>query len=191
MFWLLGRREGLERASSAPSRVVVQTSTLRTVLRMSAALMTSLHGVWGLSGWQWMFLFEGLPCIGLAAVVWLTLADRPQTAKWLSASEREIILEEVKPPVPKHPSFLSVAGDPRIYLMSAAYFCVICGIYTLNFWLPTILKAGGVTDVLSIGLFSAVPYVTAIVGMRFAGWSSDRSRERRWHSAVPALVGAV
>jgi nitrate/nitrite transporter NarK len=68
---------------------------------------------------------------------------------------------------------------------------VICGIYTVNFWLPTIIKADKVTDTMQIGLYSAIPYIAAVIGMYLGGRSSDRYRERRWHSAVPALVAAI
>jgi MFS family permease len=158
---------------------------------LSTWTMTAFAGAFGLAGWQWMFLVEGLPCILLGVVAWFFLADRPATATWLSADERRTIDAGLATPGAAHHSFGQVARDPRVYLMAIAYFCVICGIYTVNFWLPTILKADGVKDTLQIGFYSTIPYIAAVIGMYIGGRSSDRFRERRWHSAVPALIGAL
>jgi MFS family permease len=158
---------------------------------LSAWTMTYFAGAFGLAGWQWMFLVEGLPCIVLGVVAWLFLADRPASATWLSAEEKRTLETGLTAPAVVHHSFRQVARDPRVYLMAMAYFCVICGIYTVNFWLPTILKANGVQDTLQIGLYSSIPYIAAVIAMYLGSRSSDRQRERRWHSAVSALIGAL
>src|SRR5207244_3499049 len=59
------------------------------------------------------------------------------------------------------------------------------------FWLPTILKTVGVADLMDIGLLSALPSLAAIMTKIAVGYSSDRCRERRWHSALPAFVGTL
>ncbi|MFM0152354.1 MFS transporter [Paraburkholderia sediminicola] len=158
---------------------------------LSTWVMTAFAGASGLAGWQWMFLVEGLPCIVLGVIAWFFLVDRPADAKWLSADDKRVLASGLGAPPAAHHSFGQIARDPRVYLMAIAYFCVICGIYTVNFWLPTILKADGVTDTMQIGLYSTIPYIAAVIGMYLGGRSSDRHGERRWHSAVPALVGAV
>jgi nitrate/nitrite transporter NarK len=78
-----------------------------------------------------------------------------------------------------------------VYLLALAYFTLICGIYTVSFWLPSIIKAQGVTDTMQIGLYSMIPSIAAAIAMVFIGRSSDRHGERRLHSAVPALIGAI
>lgn len=158
---------------------------------LSTWVMTAFAGAYGLAGWQWMFLVEGLPCIVLGVIAWFFLVDRPADAKWLSADDKRLLDSGLGAPPVAHHSFGQIARDPRVYLMAIAYFCVICGIYTVNFWLPTILKADGVTDTMQIGLYSTIPYIAAVIGMYLGGRSSDRHGERRWHSAAPALIGAV
>ena len=158
---------------------------------LSAWSMTTFDGTFGLAGWQWIFLIEGLPCVVLGVIAWRVLADRPDDARWLSEDERATLRAQLRAPTAKHTSFLGVAADPRIYLMAAGYFCVICGIYAVNFWLPSILKADGVTDPMRIGLYSTIPYLAAVVGMVIVGRSSDRRGERRWHSALPSLAGGL
>lgn len=158
---------------------------------LSGWAMTAFNGTLGLAGWQWMFLIEGVPSVLLGVLAWFLLVDRPEQAAWLSDDDRALLRSQLDTRAPRHQSFLRVAADPRIYLMAAAYFCVICGIYAVNFWLPSIIKADGVKDTMSIGLYSMIPYLAAVVGMIIVGRSSDRRRERRWHSALPSLAAGV
>ncbi|CAG9173595.1 MFS transporter [Cupriavidus pampae] len=158
---------------------------------LSTWLMTSLAGAHGLAGWQWMFLIEGVPCALLGIVVYCCLADNVASAKWLDASEKAMVSAELGSRRGKHHGFRQVSADPRIYVMALGYFCVICGIYAISFWLPTILKASGVADLMTLGFYSAVPYLVAVVAMYVVARRSDARGERRWHSAIPALLGAV
>ncbi|MER7080193.1 D-galactonate transporter [Saccharopolyspora kobensis] len=159
---------------------------------VSSWLITNFEGVAGLHGWQWMFLLEGLPCVALGLVVWKTLADTPEQAKWLSADERELLRRDLA--VDGHEgqhSFRQVLRDPRVYLLAVGYFCLISGLYAVSFWLPTILRENGLTDTVTIGLYSALPYAFAIVLMIVLGRRSDRTGERRLHSSVTALISAA
>ncbi|MFE5125164.1 MFS transporter [Streptomyces sp. NPDC056669] len=159
---------------------------------VSSWLITHTEGVAGLHGWQWMFLLEGLPCLVLALVVWTTLADTPEQAAWLSAEEKELLRRDlaVDGDTGTH-DFRQVLRDPRVYALAISLFCLISGLYAVSFWLPTILKENGLTDIGSIGLYSAVPYAFAIVLMVVLGRRSDRTGERRLHSSIAALISAV
>ncbi|WP_414449112.1 MFS transporter [Burkholderia sp. 22PA0099] len=155
--------------------------------------MTAFSGRMGLAGWQWMFLIEGLPCVLLGLAARKLLADTPAEAHWLTADQQRRLAADVPPPStgPVRHGFARMLTDPRIYLMAAAYFCIICGIYLINFWLPALLKSNGVTDPARLGAYSAIPFAFAALGMFVIGKRSDRRNERRWHSAVPALVSAL
>ena len=158
---------------------------------LSTWIMTHLAGASGLAGWQWMFLIEGVPSALLGGVAYLFLVDKPADAPWLTAAQKTIIASQVERPATGRSSSLTKAlADPRIYVLAAAYFCLICGLYAVSFWLPTILKSAGLTDLFKIGMYSAVPYLAAIVAMYILSRSSDRGGERRWHSAAPAILGA-
>ncbi|MGA8008431.1 MAG: MFS transporter, partial [Thiomonas sp.] len=88
-------------------------------------------------------------------------------------------------------SALQGMADLRVWLMALIYFSVVIGLYGLSFWLPLLIKSAGVTDPLSIGWLVALPYGVSVVAMIVVGRSSDKRRERRWHVAIPALLGAV
>jgi MFS family permease len=157
----------------------------------SAWLMTALSGAGGLAGWQWMFLVEGLPCVVLGVLALAFVPNRPADAAWLTADEKRQLANEIGTASAHSHSFLAVARDARVYLLALAYFCIIAAIYAISFWLPTIVKAQGVTDTVQLGWYTAVPYVAAALGMYYMGRRSDRVGERRFHSAVPAAMGGL
>jgi len=157
----------------------------------SAWLMTSLSGTGGLAGWQWMFLVEGLPCVVLGVLALALVPNRPADAGWLTDDEKRRLANEIGATSAHNHSFLAVARDPRVYLLALAYFCIIAAIYAMSFWLPTIVKAQGVTDTVQLGWYTAVPYVAAALGMYYMGRRSDRVGERRFHCAVPAAMGGL
>ncbi|MFY0727174.1 MFS transporter [Pseudomonas sp. NFX15] len=158
---------------------------------LSAWLMTTFAGVNGLTGWQWMFFLEAIPAILLGFIALKIINDKPATAPWLSAREKHVLDLHIGVGRGKHHSFKHVLKDPRVYLMAAGYFCLICGIYSVSFWLPSILQDAGVQGTMQIGWYSAIPYIGAMAGMLIFGRTSDRFYERRWHTAVPALLGAI
>jgi sugar phosphate permease len=157
----------------------------------SAWLMTTLSGVWGLAGWQWMFLVEGLPCVALGLLTLRVLSDRPADASWLSDDEKRLLHSETTPAQHRAHSFKDVLRSPRVYVLAIAYFCLIFPIYAISFWLPTLLKDQGVNDTIRLGWYVAIPYVAAALGMYVAGRRSDRVGERRYHCAIPALGAAI
>jgi D-galactonate transporter len=157
-------------------------------------LHTFATGAAGLAGWQWLFLIQGLPTVLLGICMLFLLNDSIDDAKWLDPGERvalkqALLDDERKRPAGVSESFLRVLGNPSVWALCAIYFCIICGVYAISFWLPTIIKASGVKDPLRIGWLSAIPYLAASVFMVVLGRSADARRERRWHLAVPAIMG--
>ncbi|MGY2490332.1 MFS transporter [Cupriavidus sp. CP313] len=160
---------------------------------LSGWIMQSFHGHNGWSGWQWMFLLEGIPSILVGLWVLAYLDDRIVHAKWLSPDEKALLERNIasEDAHKEDPPIRTVMSSPRVWLMSAIYFCFVMGLYGVSFWLPTIIKQTGVKGALDIGLLTAIPYGCAVVGMVLVAYSADRSGERRWHIALPALAGSL
>jgi ACS family tartrate transporter-like MFS transporter len=160
---------------------------------ISGALLL-LDGVGGLGGWQWLFLLEGLPAVALGLVVLKVLPNGPADASWLPAEERQAILarlaEEHGAAGTTH-DLRSALTSGRVWLLGAVYFCVVCGLYGISFWLPQILRSLAGWGDLRIGLMSALPYLVAAVTMVVAAAHSDRTGERRRHVALSLVAGAV
>jgi MFS transporter, ACS family, tartrate transporter len=161
---------------------------------LSGALL-GLHHKAGLAGWQWMFLLEGIPAIVLGAIVWAYLVDRPALAHWLSEEQREwlqqTLLAEANASPESGSNALAAFRMGRIWVLALVYCGVNTVSYGVSMWLPNLIKSLGGMSNFTIGMLSAIPYVAAAITMVFVGLSSDRSGERRWHTAVPALAGAV
>jgi ACS family tartrate transporter-like MFS transporter len=161
---------------------------------LSGALL-GLHHKAGLAGWQWMFLLEGIPAIVLGAIVWAYLVDRPALAHWLSEEQREwlqqTLLAEANASPESESSALAAFRMGRIWVLALVYCGVNTVSYGVSMWLPNLIKSLGGMSNFTIGMLSAIPYVAAAITMVFVGLSSDRSGERRWHAAVPALAGAI
>ncbi|WP_028222280.1 MFS transporter [Paraburkholderia oxyphila] len=160
---------------------------------ISGWILKSFDGANGWQGWQWLFLLEGLPSVIVGVLVFFVLDDRIGRAKWLSAEERALLERNIaaEDATKEDLPLARVLTSGRVLVMSFTYFSFVMGLYGVSFWLPTIIKATGVKDALVIGLLAAIPFAAAVVGMLLAAKSADRMRERRWHIAVPAAIGAL
>ena len=161
---------------------------------ISGALL-GIHGG-GLSGWQWMFLIEGLPAILFGAAVFWTLADHPHDARWLRDDERNWLLAKLEserkgePPVAQG-DFWRVLISGRIWLLSIVYFGVSTTMYGVTLWLPSVIRASSELNYFWTGAVAVLPFLVTVVVMVLVGMSSDRAGERRWHTAIPAFTAAV
>jgi ACS family tartrate transporter-like MFS transporter len=150
----------------------------------------------GLSGWQWMFLMEGIPAIFLGVVVPWVLSDRPEEAAWLEGEERTWLLwklagEREAESSLKQSSFWQVLIAPRIWMLSLVYFGVSTTMYGVTFWLPILIKSLSGLGNFETSLVAVLPFVASTLAMVLVGLSSDRAGERRWHTAVPAFCAAL
>ena len=160
---------------------------------VSGWIMQTFAGVNGWAGWQWLFLLEGLPAVFLGLIVWFYLDDGIASAKWLDEKEKRLLSGNIQreSALKSSHSFKESLGDKKVWILSLVYFAVVMGLYGISFWLPTLIKSSGVTRPMDIGLLSAIPYAAAIAAMILVSRSADRRRERKWHFAIPALLGAL
>ncbi|WP_250474582.1 MFS transporter [Caballeronia sp. GAFFF1] len=161
---------------------------------LSGYIMHALQGAHGLAGWKWLFILEALPSLVLGVVILFYLDNGIASAKWLTDAEKTLLARNVEKDNAQkleHVSIRSFIGDRRLWLMAAIYFCVVLGQYGLTFWLPTIVRRAGVADPLWVGIFTAIPYLCAIIALPLIGASADKHRERRLHLAIPMLVSAA
>lgn len=148
-------------------------------------------GFWHLSGWQWLFLLEGLPSVVLGFAVLVRMPDRPSKAKWLTDDEKSVVLGALAQEPPRtHTRFLPMLRDPRVWLLSIPDFGIVLGLYGLNLWLPQIVKEMGFSNV-ETGFVVAAPYFVSMGVMVLWGMSSDARGERIWHIVSAALLGAA
>ncbi len=166
---------------------------------ISGGIMQYMDGVIGLRGWQWLFLMEGIPSVIIGALVLVLLDDGPKKASWLTDQEKAMVTQRVaeddasKSELGKKHHFLDAFKDGRVWALAIVYLCAVVGFYAVNFWMPTIIQELGIDkkDFLKVGLLSMIPWGVAAISMVVAGASSDRTGERRWHTAGSLLVSMV
>jgi len=161
---------------------------------ISGALLGMRGG--GLSGWQWLFLMEGLPAILLGTAVYWVLADSPANAKWLSEEQRSWLIDELESERrassgEEKGAVWRVLGSPRVWLLSLVYFGIPACMYGITLWLPTAIHALSGLSNSHIGLVAAIPYLLTAIAMVLMGTHSDRSGERRWHNALAGFSAAL
>ena len=160
---------------------------------LSGWILSALSGVQGLAGWQWMFLIEAVPSLVLGAVVLGFLDNGIDRASWLTGDEKAVLRRNIDRDGQETPSHSLRDGftNPRVWQLCGIYFFFIMGLYGVGFWLPTLIKGTGVSDPLTIGLLTVLPYAAAAAGMVICGRMSDAARERRWHIVIPGVLGTA
>jgi D-galactonate transporter len=150
-----------------------------------------------LSGWQWLFLLEGIPSVVVGLVTLGFLTDRPSEAKWLTDDQKRLVLRGLEEEDARKRQaggsshrLLDAFRSLPVWLLSLAYFGMAGGNYGITFWLPQIIKDTITTDPQAIGWISIIPWTASIVAMNLWGHHSDATGERRWHLALAAAVGA-
>lgn len=139
--------------------------------------LLQMHGTLGLSGWQWMFLIEGIPACLLGLITLKVLANRPGDARWLSSQERDLLegmlAEEQQRSTHKH-GFKAALKDPRMWILSSITFSFTLGSYGIGIWLPQMLKAHGV-QISLIGWVGAIPYFFSTIALLIWARHVDRT----------------
>ena len=161
-----------------------------------AGYLLSVDGLLGLHGWQWLFILEAVPTVllGFVASVWLT--DRPSSAAWLSADQREWLVGELARDAATRDAARGAAPamtlwqtlvDRRVLFLALVSASTTTVSTALAIWQPVIMRSFGLSYVES-GFVNAVPYVAACLAMVLWGRRSDRTGERLWHNAWPMMV---
>jgi MFS transporter, ACS family, tartrate transporter len=165
---------------------------------IGSPLSGALLGVnwYGLAGWRWLFIIEGAPAIIFGVVTIFYLTDRPHQADWLPVDERQWLIDELekekKAKQRAHSySIMQAFKHREVVLLALSYFFMVTAVYGFTFWLPTILKRLSGSSNLVVTLISAIPYCVGLVAILVVGWSSDRTKERRWHTAISMMVAGV
>ena len=154
--------------------------------------LLQMDGIWGLAGWQWLFIGVSMPCIPLGLLTLRFLSDRPDTAAWLTPEERAalngVLASEVRERTPV--SVLAALMDARVLILAAIQFGFTLASYGIGIWLPLILKEYQLST-WAIGWTSAIPYLFASVGMILWAHYVDRRGQRIVNLAVACLLGGA
>jgi ACS family tartrate transporter-like MFS transporter len=163
---------------------------------LSTFIMDYLAG-YGLSGWRWMLVLEGVPAFAAGIFNFFYMTDRPENAKWLKPEERDWLIKElaadhaIRKNVKQLGLFKAIT-NPKVLFLSAIYFIYQVGNLGIGLWMPQIVKDfDGHLSNFQVGLISMIPYAVATVVMVLWSYNSDRTGERQKHTAIPLLIAAA
>jgi sugar phosphate permease len=160
-----------------------------------AGMILGVHWL-GVVGWRWLFLLEGIPAVVLGVTTLFFLPDRPNEAQWLRPDEREWIVrrlaeERAAKAGAEKMTIWQALRHPAVLILTAGLLFTYTGGYAFWFWEPTMLQRFTSWGVLRVSWFALLIFGSGLVGMLLLGWNSDRTRERRWHFAIPQLIAAL
>ncbi|MEX6664299.1 MFS transporter [Pseudomonas sp. W2-17] len=164
-------------------------------LPLSGAFL-HLDGYFGVSGWRWLFLLEGLPAVILGIIVLRYLPDSPQTTQWLHADQKDwlsrtIAAEQANSPISHHAAWQTAFRSRQVWLLSLFWLLQAFGTIGITLFLPLIVKSVSGQESFTVSVMSALPFLFACVFMYFNGTHSDRKGERGWHLALPLMAAGV
>ena len=152
--------------------------------------------LFGMHGWQLVFVVWGLPACILGFCVLFMLSDWPRDAKWLTADEklslqgamdRERAVQSRKP----HLTLFQALRQPKVILLGLAYFFVVTANYGTEIFMPSMMESWFHLKLEKLQWFMVAAPIVTLAAQWFVGFSSDRTGERRLHSAIPILIGAL
>jgi D-galactonate transporter len=157
------------------------------------------HVYWsGIASWRWLFILEGAPALIFGVVTFFVLPSLPQDAKFLTQEERDWLTEEIALEQKEKSTQTKMSGteallNGRVWLLALIYFFgLIMGLYSISFWLPTIIK--GLSKGYSaetVGFIAMIPFIFAAIMMVVNGGSSDKKAEWRYHTQIPLLIASL
>src|ERR1700757_965376 len=163
---------------------------------LSGLILDHIHW-FGISSWRWLLILEGIPAIVAGIVTYFLLPSRPTEAKFLTPQEKnllaaELACEEQQKRATHRVTVGQALTHGRVWYLTAAWFTFCLSTFTMIFWMPQLLKSlSNQYSNTTVGLLVMIPYFAALPVMILVSRSSDRKLERRYHAAIPAIIGAI
>ncbi len=180
----------------AVSRFYIAGPLSSTVMGSLAGWLMGLNGKMGLTGWQWLFLAEGIPPILYSLVILRALPDGPAQAAWLTQGEKEWIARQLETDgaqahLGHEAGVLRALLSPKVWMIGLFFLSALtCG-YAYSFSAPAILQSVTGWSVANVGYLTAAMGIAGAAAMLFGGVSSDRTGDRALHCIVPCCVMAA
>jgi ACS family tartrate transporter-like MFS transporter len=161
---------------------------------ISTALL-GLDGLWGLRGWQVLYIFEAIPTVLIGIVAFFYLTDAPSRAHWLNDEQRSWLAariggEQRQIAAAHGVGLLRSFWDPKVIMLALNYIGIVTASLGMLLFLPTIIKELGISN-MQVGWITMIPYICGAIAMVFCGWLSDRIGERRWLLFWTCVLSAI
>ncbi|NBB64455.1 MFS transporter [Pseudomonas sp. ODNR1LW] len=174
---------------------MIASAAANAVGAVIGGALLDMDGLFGLAGWQWVFIATGLPAVLLAPYVLWRLPNGPETAPWLAPEQKAWIArtladEAAAAPEAGHKAAWRAILDRRVLLLALMYVGFPLAAYGLSYWLPTVVKGFGVSNSVN-GLLNVIPWILVGLALWLLPRHAARVGHSPWHIAGPALLGAA
>jgi len=163
---------------------------------ISGLILDRAHWL-GISSWRWLLILEGMPAIACGVLTYFFLPSRPAEADFLTRDEKDWITaalarEEEQKRTKHQISATRTLSDGRVWHLASIGFTMAIGLYSMSFWMPQEVKSlSSRYSNTMVGLLVMIPHLVGLLVMVLVSRSSDRKLERRYHAAIPAVVGGI
>jgi ACS family tartrate transporter-like MFS transporter len=162
---------------------------------ISTALL-GLDGLFGLKGWQVMYIAEAVPTLVIGVLTYFVLTDRPEQAKFLNEDERKWLVDTIArerraTEAVRRYSLWEALYNPKVLLLALNYFGIVTASLGMLIFIPQIIKSLGNYSNMTVGWLTMIPYICGAIAMVTWGRISDRMNERRWNLFVGCLFSFV
>jgi MFS transporter, ACS family, tartrate transporter len=158
---------------------------------LSGWLLGMDHGL-AVANWRFMYMAEAVPTLLFGFGALFYFPNTPGEARFLTDTQRSwLAAHAARRADGSRRNDWSVLRQPLIVLAGLLWFCLLCGSYGVIFWLPQVIQSLTGLGPLAIGIVGSLPWIGVACGMYLNARHSDRTGERYWHVAAPALLAAV
>jgi MFS transporter, ACS family, tartrate transporter len=162
---------------------------------ISTALL-GLDGLFGLKGWQVMYIAEAIPTVVIGVITFFVLTDRPEQAKFLNPEERNwlvttIAAERRATEAVRKFTLWQALYNPKVLLLALNYFGIVTASLGMLYFIPQMIKSLGDYSNMTVGWLTMIPYTCGAIAMVAWGRISDRMNERRWNLFIGCVFATV
>ena len=178
------------------------TSMMLTSLLLANIIGAPLAGVlletslFGMHGWQELFILEALPALFFAVYFFFKVKDRPDQVDWLTDAEKEYLTnnykeEQARMQNIKKYTIWQAFCSPKVLKLCLIYFLWVIGFWSFSFWMPTVLKNLSGWSTSMLGFAIAIPMSFALLAQLFIGHSATVTGDKVWHVSIALAIGAI
>jgi ACS family tartrate transporter-like MFS transporter len=158
--------------------------------------LLGLDGLFGLRGWQVMYLAEAIPTVAIGVITFFVLTDRPEQASFLTAEERNwlvttIAAERRATEAVRKFTLWQALYNPKVLLLALNYLGIVTASLGMLIFIPQMIKSLGDYSNMTVGWLTMIPYTCGAIAMVVWGRISDRMNERRWNLFIGCVFSTV